>query len=120
MKLSHAILPLSIGLLLTSMASAVTRSYIPGQAPSPGVTAADGIMQGTGKVRSINLQTHRIYIDATEYVFDPLNTRFSNSAGIRLLPSRMKIGGEVRFSAKPATTSGSPPMLQAVQAMTKP
>ena len=117
MKLRYAILSLSIGLLLTQTASAVTRPYIPGEMPRPSVAPG---MQGTGKVRSINLQTHRIYIDATEYAFDPLNTRFSNAAGVGLPPGRLKIGEAVSFSAKPATASGSPPVLEAVRTVAKP
>lgn len=118
MKPRYAILTVSIGLMLAQAASAVTRAYVPGEKPRPGVTAPG--MQGTGKVRSIDLQTHRMQIDTVEYAFDPLNTRFSNAAGVGLMPSRMKIGEAVSFVAKPAATPGSPPMLEAVRTMTKP
>ena len=120
MKLRYAMLSLAIGLLLSQTSSAVTRLYSPGEKPKPSVTPPAVGMQGTGKVRSINLQTHRMHIDAIEYAFDPLNTRFSNAAGVGLMPNRMKIGEAVSFSAKPAATSGSPPMLQAVHTMAKP
>lgn len=120
MKLMYALFSLSICLLLTQTANAVTRMYTPGEIPKPSVTAPAGIMQSTGKVRSIDLQTHRMHIDAIEYAFDPLNTRFSNAAGVGLMPTRVQIGDEVSFSAKPAATSGSPPMLQAVRTIAKP